>query len=70
MPALKDLIKDTIAVGGHYCNYSAAYIVVAKYMVVVSCYLYVASQFEAAIAYVPYTIICMSLLLVHLSFKI
>lgn len=46
MPTFKDLIKDTIALGGHYCNYSAAYIVVAKYMVVVSCYLYIVSRFD------------------------
>lgn len=71
MPTLKDLIKDTIALGGHYCNYSAAYIVVAKYMVVVPCYLYIVSRFdETAIACVPYTIICTSLLLVCLSLKI
>lgn len=71
MPTLKDLIKDTIALGGHYCNYSAAYIVAAKYMVVVSCYLYIVSRFdEAAIVYIPYTIIRTSLLLVHLSLKI
>lgn len=71
MPTLKHLIKDTIALGGHYCNYSAAYIVVAKYMVVVPCYLYIASRFdEAAIAYIPYTIFYTSLLLVCLSFKI
>lgn len=71
MPTVKDLIKDTIALGGHYCNYSAAYIVVAKYMVVVSCYLYIVSWFdEAAIAYSPCRIIHTSLLLVHLSLKI
>lgn len=70
MPTFKDLIKDTIALGGHYCNYSAAYIV-AKYMVVVSCYLYIVSRCdEAAIAYIPYTIICRSLLLVPLNLKI
>lgn len=70
MPTLKDLIKDTIALGGHYCNYSAAYIVVAKYMVVVSCYLYIASQFdEAAIVYFPYAIIGTSFLLVCSSLK-
>lgn len=40
MPTVKDLIKDTIALGGHYCNYSADYIVVAKYVVVASHYLY------------------------------
>lgn len=71
MPTFKNLIKDTIALGGHYCNYSAAYIVVVKYMVVVSCYLYIVSRFdEAAIAYIPYTIICTSLLLVCLSLTI
>lgn len=71
MPTLKGLIKDTIALGGHYCNYSAAYIVVTEYMVVVSCYLYIASWFdEAAPAYIPWTVICMSFLLVCLSLKI
>lgn len=49
MPALKGLIKDTIALGGHYCNYSAAYIVVTEYMVVVSCYLHTASWFDEAV---------------------
>lgn len=71
MPALKGLIKDTIALGGHYCNYSAACIVATEYTVVVSCYLYTASWFdEAAIAYIPRTVICMSFLLVCLSLKI
>lgn len=27
MPTDKDLIKDTLAVGGHYCNYSPSFIV-------------------------------------------
>lgn len=44
MPTDKDLIKDTIALGGHYCNYTMDYIVVAKYMVVASDYLYAVSE--------------------------
>lgn len=71
MPSVKDLIKDTIALGGHYCNYSAAYIVVSKYTVVVSCYLYTVSWFEeAAIAYISCSIVHIGLLLVRLSLKI
>lgn len=71
MPSVKDLIKDTIALGGHYCNYSAAYIVVSERTVVVSCYLYIVSWFEeAAIAYISCSIIHTGLLLAHLSLKI
>lgn len=36
----KDLIKDTIALGGHYRNYTTGYIVVAKCTVVVFDYFF------------------------------
>lgn len=49
MPTDKDLIKDTIAVGGHYGNYSPSFIVGAQYWIVAAHYRYIVSWFEEAV---------------------
>lgn len=46
MPTDKDLIKDTIAVGGHYSNYSPGFIVGAQYWTVAAHYHYILSRFD------------------------
>lgn len=49
MPTDKDLIKDTIAVGGHYSNYSPGFIVGAQYWIVVAHYHYIVPWFHEAV---------------------
>lgn len=49
MPTDKDLIKDTIAVGGHYSNYSPGFIAGAQSWTVAACYCYRASLCDEAV---------------------
>lgn len=47
MPTDKDLIKDTLAVGGHYSNYSPGFIVGGPpYWIGAAQYLYIGSWFD------------------------
>lgn len=55
MPTDKDLIKDTIAVGGHYSNYSPGFIVGAQYWIVVAHYHYRVSWFDEAVIQIMYS---------------
>lgn len=49
MPTDKDLIKDTIAVGGHYSNYSPGFIVGAQSWIVAARFRYRESWCDEAV---------------------
>lgn len=58
MPTDKDLIKDTIAVGGHYSNYSPGFIVGAQYGIVAAHPHYIVSCFDEAV--IPLSVLRLS----------